>query len=265
MSSVEGIDKEIRMWNNDAEMGATGQDKRRKDYEPQNPFQAWVKPRLEAKGWTYAELCRQLIRDGLDVTENYVYRVVRGDPTRFPNARRPGYEIAFAIGKALDDIGGAVKAAEYPWVDVPADPFAAFAIEIDPTPFIVALNNPIEVSAAPSREVMGETAEGEHLSGPLRSMVIRGECMEPVLRDGDIIFVQPAETVRNGDLVIALVDGMAQTCKRILIPDDESLSYLEPINGEGRIPESRFQVQGVVTHVIENVRHRIARYQAAHH
>ena len=90
--------------------------------------------------------------------------------------------------------------------------------------------------------------------------------MEPVLRDGDIIFVQPAETVRNGDLVIALVDGMAQTCKRICIPNnDEILPYLEPINGEGRIPEIRFLVQGVVTHVIENVRHRIARYQAAHH
>ncbi len=241
-------------------------DKRRREYEPQTDFQIWVKPHLEARGWLYTELARQLVRAGLDVTENYVYRVVRGDPERSPNARRPGYEIAFAIGQILGDVAGAVKAAGYPWLDAPIDPFASFAIEIDPSPFIAALNNPIEVSAPSGREVMGETTEGEHLSGPLRSMLIRGECMEPVLRDGDIIFVQPAETVRNGDLVIALVDGMAQTCKRICIPNnDEILPYLEPINGEGRIPEIRFLVQGVVTHVIENVRHRIARYQAAHH
>ncbi|WP_395091473.1 LexA family protein [Armatimonas sp.] len=240
-------------------------DKRRKEYKPQTDFQTWVKPRLEARGWLYTELARQLVRAGLDVTENYVYRVVRGDPERSPNARRPGYEIAFAIGQVFGDIAGAVKAAGYPWVDAPVDPFASFAVEIDPSPFIAALNNPIEVSAAPGREIMGETTEGEHLSGPLRTMLIRGECMEPVLRDGDIIFVQPAETVRNDDLVIALVDGMGQTCKRICIPDDETLPYLEPINGEGRIAESRFLIQGVVTHVIENVRHRIARYQAAHH
>lgn len=235
-------------------------DRRRRDYEPQNAFQAWVKPRLEARKWTYNELARQLIRDGLDVTENYLYRIVRGDPTRFPNARRPGYEIAFAIGKVLGDIGGAVKAAEYPWVDPPKDPFAAFAVEIDAAPFIAALNHPMEVSASPIREVTGEEAEGEHVSGPLRTMLIRGECMEPVLRDGDIIFVQPAETVKDGDLVIALVDGVAQTCKRICIPDGESVSYLEPLNGEGRIRENRFEVQGVVSHVIEDIRHRLRRY-----
>lgn len=249
-----------------SKQGTDVSDKRRREYEPQTDFQAWVKPRLEARGWLYTELARQLVRAGLDVTENYVYRVVRGDVERSPNARRPGYEIAFAIGQIFGDVAGAVKAAGYPWLDAPLDPFAAFAVEIDPTPFIVALNTPIEVSANAEREVVGEEAEGEHLSGPLRSMLIRRECMEPVLRDGDIIFVQPAETVKDGDLVIALVDSMSQTCKRISIPDSaEGLPYLEPINGEGRIPENRFVVQGVVTHVIENVRHRIARYQAAHH
>lgn len=137
------------------------------------------------------------------------------------------------------------------------DPLAAIGDEIDPKPFIDALNNTAEVGAGPERGVFGENSDAL-ITGPFRTMRVRGDCMEPALRDGDVIFVQSAETVRNGDLVIATVDFVSPTCKRICIPEGKP-SYLEPINGEGIIAEERFVVTGVVKFVIEDVQNRLKR------
>ena len=88
-------------------------DKRRRDYEPKTKFQKWVKPLLAERGWNYSDLFRELVVGGEDVTENYLYRIVRGDPEKFKNAARPGYDLAVAIGRILGDVGGAIDAADY--------------------------------------------------------------------------------------------------------------------------------------------------------
>lgn len=232
----------------------------RREYVPHNDFQRWVKPRLDGRDWSYRDLARQLHEEGQAVSENFIWRVVRGDPARYANANRPGYEVAFGIGKALGDAPGAVRAAGYPYQEAPLD-LSAVLVPLDPAPYLAALNGPLEVSASPSRELSGEIPSALHVESEMRPLLVRGSCMEPVVRDGDILFVNPAESVKDGDLVIALVDNVTPTCKRIRIPGDGEPSSLVPLNGEGKIRENRFVVQGVVTHVVEDVRHRLLRYE----
>ena len=128
----------------------------KREYTPHNDFQRWVKPRLDERDWSYRDLARQLHASGQAVSENFLWRVVRGDPERYANANRPGYEVAFGIGKALGDAPGAVRAAGYPYQESPVDSLATILIPLDPAPYLAALNGSLEVSASPSRELSGE-------------------------------------------------------------------------------------------------------------
>ena len=232
----------------------------RREYVPHNDFQRWVKPRLDERDWSYRDLAKQVHASGQTVSENFLWRVVRGDPARYPSAQRPGYEVAFGIGKALGDAPGAVRAAGYPYQEAALD-LSAVLVPLDPAPYLAALNGPLEVSASPGRALSSEIPPLLPAESGMRPMLVRGSCMEPVVRDGDVLFVNPAESVVDGDLVIALVDDVSLTCKRIRIPSDSSPSSLVPLNGEGTIRENRFVVQGVVTHVVEDVRRRLLRYE----
>lgn len=75
----------------------------------QTPFQRWAIERLSARDWNPGDLHRALVSAGEDMTEGYVYRIVRGStgPTR------PGYDIVLAIGQALGDPRMALELAGY--------------------------------------------------------------------------------------------------------------------------------------------------------
>ena len=92
------------------------EDRRKKDYEPKTGFQKWLKPFLKIgteQEITYTDIYRRLIDEGIDVTENYVYRIVRGDPDTYKNAARPGYDLALAIGEIVGDPLGGIQSANY--------------------------------------------------------------------------------------------------------------------------------------------------------
>lgn len=95
-------------------------DNRTRDYEPKTPFQRFLKPLLVANAQssrtpsTYQELYPLLLAKGVTASESYIYRIVRGDPIKFPNAKRPGYALALAIGEIFGDAEGALAAADYP-------------------------------------------------------------------------------------------------------------------------------------------------------
>lgn len=99
-------------------------DGRRKDYEPRTNFQRWLKAYFDKNQTagigptTYKELYELLIARGVEVTDSHLYKIVRGDPAKYP-AVRPGYELAWQIGEIAGDVQGALTASDYPIADTP--------------------------------------------------------------------------------------------------------------------------------------------------
>jgi hypothetical protein len=101
-------------------------------------------------------------------------------------------------------------------------------------------------SMVPDTEVEQNTLESE-LPGELRAIRVVGECMEPRYCDGDILLIREQKHAENGQRVIALVDDDTLNCK---VYRTNGEAYLEPTNGEGRIPAHRFKIVGVVAAVL---------------
>ncbi len=130
-------------------------------------------------------------------------------------------------------------------------PLPEYQIEIDAGPLLLALGDVRLIGASVSRVTHGDSEGGDGRPiGPIRAWRIVGDCMAPVLVDGDEILTLPAESVKDGDTVTATVDLTQVTCKRIRI--DGTKSWLEPLNGEARIEEGRFVVTGVVFRVVRD-------------
>lgn len=64
-----------------------------------------------------------------------------------------------------------------------------------------------------------EISESMARKGKYFCLEIKGDSMEPDLRDGDIVVVCHQNTAENGDIVIAQVNGNEATCKRIAISE----------------------------------------------
>lgn len=71
-------------------------------------FQRWFSEALQKSGLSLAELSR---RTGSDYT--HLWKIMRGDPAKYPTSRRPGFELTEAIGRELGDLEGAMSAAGY--------------------------------------------------------------------------------------------------------------------------------------------------------
>jgi repressor LexA len=81
---------------------------------------------------------------------------------------------------------------------------------------------------------------------------VRGDSMiEEQIRDGDTVVVEAREMARNGETVIALVDGESVTVKQYF--REGALIRLQPANPTVpvlNLPEERVQIQGVVIGVL---------------
>ena len=81
---------------------------------------------------------------------------------------------------------------------------------------------------------------------------VRGDSMQDeAILDGDYILVEKTSAVRNGEIVVALVDGMESTLKRIYKEGDRvrlqpSNSAMQPVI----VPAAALQVQGRVIGVL---------------
>jgi repressor LexA len=113
----------------------------------------------------------------------------------------------------------------------------------------VAAGVPIEALPDAEEVWLPEQWLGRRRTFALR---VRGNSMiEEQIRDGDVVVVEERETARNGETVIALVDGENVTVKQYqrrgsvirLIPANQSMAPLE-------YPEERVRIQGVVTGVL---------------
>jgi repressor LexA len=85
------------------------------------------------------------------------------------------------------------------------------------------------------------------------ALQVRGESMiEDHICDGDYVLVQRSEQARDGDIVVALVDGMETTLKRFYLEPGDRVR-LQPANAAMApiyVPQSSVQIQGKVLAVL---------------
>lgn len=91
--------------------------------------------------------------------------------------------------------------------------------------------------------------------GKLYLLEANGNSMiEAGIDDGDYIVVQQTSEARDGDIVVALVDGAETTLKRFFIDTDLGMIRLHPENRHMEdILVDECVIQGVATHVIKNI------------
>jgi repressor LexA len=78
---------------------------------------------------------------------------------------------------------------------------------------------------------------------------VQGDSMiEDGILDGDMVIVEKRETAENGEIVVALIDGIEATLKRLQKNRDGSVT-LRPANSQMppmRYPAARVRIQGIV-------------------
>jgi len=113
----------------------------------------------------------------------------------------------------------------------------------------VAAGLPIEAMADQEEIHLPEEWLGKGRTFALR---VRGDSMiEEQIRDGDTVVVEAREVARNGETVIALVDGDSVTVKQYY--REGAQIRLQPANPAVPVmtfPEERVRVQGVVIGVL---------------
>jgi len=113
----------------------------------------------------------------------------------------------------------------------------------------VAAGLPIEALPEAEEIVLPDQWLGRRRTFALR---VRGDSMiDEQIRDGDVVVVEERESARNGETVIALVDGESATVKQYqrqgavirLVPANPTMAPLE-------YAEERIRIQGVVIGVL---------------
>ncbi len=113
----------------------------------------------------------------------------------------------------------------------------------------VAAGRPIEALAEHEELRVPEEWLGK---GRTYALKVRGDSMiDEQIRSGDTVVVEARETARNGETVIALVDGESVTVKQYF--REGAVIRLQPANPAVpvmRFPEERVVIQGVVVGVL---------------
>jgi repressor LexA len=114
----------------------------------------------------------------------------------------------------------------------------------------IAAGQPLE--AVPTSESLSVAADMVAGRGKTFVLRVQGDSMiDEQIRDGDFVIVEERQTARDGETVVALLDGTEATLKRFY-REGENVR-LQPANpGMGPIyaPASRVRIQGVVAGVI---------------
>ncbi len=114
----------------------------------------------------------------------------------------------------------------------------------------IAAGLPIE--AVPTSETICVPAD--MIRDPQKSYVLRvqGDSMiDEQIRDGDFVIIEARESARDGETVVALVDGTDVTLKRLQL--DGSRVRLEPANPAMKpilLPAEKVRIQGVAVGVL---------------
>lgn len=109
---------------------------------------------------------------------------------------------------------------------------------------VIAAGQPVEAYANPETVSFSEFAGAQNVY----ALEVRGESMiEDHIMEGDYVLVEQTDRVRNGDIVVALVDNSESTLKRFYREGDKV--RLQPANHTMQpivVPAADVQVQGKV-------------------
>ena len=121
----------------------------------------------------------------------------------------------------------------------------------------IAAGSPVESVAAPETLNLGEFTETENVY----ALQVKGDSMiEDHICSGDFVLVERVAEVRDGEIVVALVDGMETTLKRLYREPDGRIR-LQPANVEMApiyVEPERIEVQGRVLAVLRKFRGQAA-------
>lgn len=113
----------------------------------------------------------------------------------------------------------------------------------------IAAGAPVEAVAGSETLGFGDFAGQEGVY----ALEVRGDSMiEDHICSGDYVLVQRSDSVRDGDIVVALVGGMETTLKRFYREED-GVARLQPANSGMepiRVPLQDLQIQGKVLAVL---------------
>lgn len=116
----------------------------------------------------------------------------------------------------------------------------------------IAAGSPVESFAVQEKLDFGDFAGDDGTF----ALEVRGESMiEDHICNGDYVLVQKTDRVRDGEIVVALVDGSETTLKRFYDEGDDV--RLQPANAAMdpiRVPKKDVQVQGRVLAVLRKYR-----------
>jgi repressor LexA len=113
----------------------------------------------------------------------------------------------------------------------------------------IAAGVPVESPAIPDCLVLSDFISNENLY----ALKVRGESMiEDHICDGDYVLVERVNSVKDGDIVVALVEGMEATLKRFY-SDGPGRARLQPANSSMRpinVSLDDLEIQGRVLAVL---------------
>jgi repressor LexA len=117
----------------------------------------------------------------------------------------------------------------------------------------IAAGAPVESVATPETLNFSDFAG----SSDTYALQVRGDSMiEDHICSGDFVLVERADSVRDGEIVVALVDGMETTLKRFY-REPEGIVRLQPANASMepiRVHAEQLQLQGRVLAVLRKYR-----------
>lgn len=112
----------------------------------------------------------------------------------------------------------------------------------------IAAGQPIEAVENPETISLGDFTGSKDVF----VLQVRGDSMQDeAILNGDYVLVEKTQTARNGEIVVALVDGTDATLKRIYREGDKT--RLQPSNAAMQpiiVPAAQVQVQGRVIGVL---------------
>ena len=110
----------------------------------------------------------------------------------------------------------------------------------------IAAGHPLE--AVPTAETIGVPADMVRDTANSFVLRVQGDSMiNEQIRDGDFVVIERRDDARDGETVVALIEGSDATLKRIF--RDGPLVRLEPANPQMQpiiVPSEQVRVQGVV-------------------
>lgn len=192
-----------------------------------------------------------ILNKTLPFQTKYNVRLAKNDLSQYVNGKvEPNQERVYILAKALD-----VSEAWLLGYDVPKQRVNKNSNE-DITIIYNQLNNDRQVKVYKFAElqleeqktvsVYGQTAAGRALEydqssveeetveyipkGTDGALNVRGDSMEPLLHDGDLLFFQKVDMVENGQIAVVEINGEAVTTKKVKFDYNNQKIILQSLN-----------------------------------